>query len=140
MRRILSILCSVLLFSFAVIAQSQATTGNIEGRVTDQNGAGVPNATVTATNQDTGFTKTTQTDGEGNFVVILLPPGKYRVDVPSVQGFSAAKYENINVTVGAKTGLPITLTAGGSVNVVDVNGEGQTVELTRTSISSTVDE
>lgn len=140
MRRILSILCSVLLFSFAVIAQSQATTGNIEGRVTDQNGAAVPNATVTATSQDTGFTKTTQTDGEGNFVVVLLPPGTYRVDVPAVQGFAAAKYENIKVTVGAKTSLPVTLNAGGTVTVVDVSDTGQAIEATRTSVSTTVDE
>ena len=95
---------------------------------------------MTASNQDTGFTKTTQTDGDGNFVVLLLPPGNYRVDVPGVQGFAAAKYENIKVTVGAKTSLPITLAAGGTVTVVDVSDVGQGIETTRTSISSTVDE
>src|SRR5947209_4711437 len=100
MRRILAILSSILLYSCIILAQSQATTGNIEGRVTDQNGAGVPNATLTATNQDTGFTKSTQSDGEGNFVIVLLPPGNYRVDVPGIQGFAAAKYQNIRVTVG----------------------------------------
>ncbi len=40
-----------------VFAQSQATTGNIEGRVLDPNGAVVPNANVTATNQETGLEK-----------------------------------------------------------------------------------
>src|ERR1044071_3229644 len=109
MLKILSAFVSALLFVSITFGQSQATTGNIEGRVTDQNGAAVPNATVTATNQDTGFTKTTQTDGEGNFVVILLPPGNYRVDIPAIQGFAASKYENIAVTVGAKTSLPVTL-------------------------------
>jgi hypothetical protein len=140
MNRIIALITAVFLFCALGLSQSQSTTGNIEGRVTDQNGAGVPNATVTATNQDTSFTKTTQTDGEGNFVVVLLPPGNYRVDVPAVQGFAAAKYENIKVTVGAKTALPVTLSAGGSVNVVDVSAEGQAVETTRTSISSTIDE
>lgn len=140
MRRLLAILCSILLYSSISLAQSQATTGNIEGRVTDQNGAAVPNATVTATNQDTGFTKSTQTDTDGNFVLILLPPGNYRVDIPAVQGFAAAKYENLKVTVGAKTSLPATLTAGGTVTVVDVNDTGQSIEATRTSVSTTIDE
>ena len=52
----------------------------------------------------------------------------------------AASYENVVVTIGAKTTLNVDLKAGGAVGVVDVSGEGQGVELTRTSISSTVDE
>ncbi len=131
---------SILLFSVAAIAQSQSTSGNIEGRIVDQNGAIVPNVTVVVTNQDTGFGKTVQSDSDGNYIVILLPPGNYRVETTAAQGFGAAKYENLRVTVGAKTSLDITLAAGASVNVVDVSAEGQGVETTRTSISSTVDE
>ena len=53
---------------------------------------------------------------------------------------AAATYQNLKVTVGAKTGLEVTLNAGGTVNVVDVNSDGQGLESTRTSISSTVGE
>ncbi len=139
-RKILPILIGILTLTIGVFAQSQATTGNIEGRVVDLNGAAVPNFTVTATNQDTGLKKTAQTNGEGNFVLPLLPPGNYKVVTSSAQGFAAATYENVQVTVGAKNSLEIALTAGGSVNVVDVNAEGQGVETTRTSISTTIDE
>jgi hypothetical protein len=143
MRRILPFILGLLLLSSAAVnasAQSQATTGNIEGRVVDQQGAAVPNVSVSATNQDTGFGKTVVTGEDGNFVFVLLPPGNYRVETAAAQGFGAAKYENIRVTVGAKNTLEIVLTAGGSVNVVDVTDEGQGVETTRTSVSSTVDE
>ena len=140
MSKISAVLFSLLLFASATLAQSQATTGNIEGRVTDPNGAGVPNATVTATSQDNGFSKTVQSDAEGNYTIVLLPPGTYKVEVPAGQGFSAARYENIKVTVGARTNVPVTLTVGTAENVVDVNAEGQGVEVTRTSISSTVGE
>src|SRR4029078_12659599 len=99
MRKLLGIICSVLLYSSISFAQSQATTGNIEGRVTDSNGAGVPNVTVTARNQDTGLTKSTQSDSEGNYSIIFLQPGNYTVDVPAGQGFGAAKFENVKVTV-----------------------------------------
>ena len=139
-RRILPIIIGILLLAAGVFAQSQATTGNIEGRVVDQNGAAVANVTVTATNQDTGLQKTATTTGEGNFVLPLLPSGNYRVVTSAVQGFSPATYENVRVTVGAKSSLEINLSAGGSVNVVDVNAEGQGVETTRTSISTTIDE
>jgi hypothetical protein len=64
----LAVLCLCLaLTPFGAAAQSQATTGDIEGRVLDQNGAVVPNATVTARNQATGFERTANTDGDGNY-------------------------------------------------------------------------
>ncbi len=140
MQKLPLFLAAILLFATGVFAQSQATTGNIEGRIIDPNGAAVANVTVTATNQDTGFEKTAQTTDEGNFVLPLLQPGIYRVTTAAASGFAAATYENVRVTVGAKNTLEIALTAGGSTNVVDVSAEGQGVETTRTSISSTVDE
>ena len=139
-RKILPFFITILLLTGSVFAQSQATTGNIEGRVTDQTGAVVPNVTISATNQDTGFGKTVQSDDEGNYKFVLLPPGRYKVETSAAQGFAASTYENIQVTVGAQNNIEIVLSAGGSVNVVDVNAEGQGVELSRTSISSTVDE
>lgn len=140
MRRIVLYLITLFILSFTVFGQSQSTTGNIEGRVTDQNGAVVPNVAVSVTNQDTGFGKTTVSDGDGNYIFVLLPPGNYRVETTAAQGFGSIKLENVRVTVGAKSTQDITLTAGASAVTVDVNAEGQGVEATRTSISSTVDE
>ena len=140
MKKLLLFLFSLSLFTSAAFAQSQATTGNIEGRVVDAQGAAVPNVTVTATSQDNGSQKTAQSNNDGNFILPLLQPGVYKVETTALQGFAVSTYENIKVTVGAKTSLEVLLTAGGSVNVVDVNAEGQGVETTRTSISSTVDE
>lgn len=140
MRKLLFISAVTLLFATIAFSQSQSTTGNIEGRVVDANGAVVPGVSLTATNQDTGFTKTATSDSDGNYLFILLPPGNYKVEVGAVKGFAAATYNNVAVTVGAKTPLEITLSAGGSTNVVDVTAEGQAVETTRTSISTTVDE
>ena len=122
-----------------MFAQSQATTGNIEGRVVDQNGAVVANASVTATNQDTGFGKTSASDSDGNFIFVLLPPGKYKVET-SAQGFSKATYANVVVTVGSKISLQVDLKVSGQTNVVDVLAEGVAVETTRSSVSTTVDE
>ena len=124
----------------AVFAQSQATTGNIEGTVVDPNGALVPNVTITATNVETGLEKTAQTTDDGIFVLSFLPPGNYKVTTAATSGFAAATYENVKVSVGAKNTLQVVLTASGTVNVVNVQDQGEGVEATRASVSSTVSE
>src|SRR4051812_30548987 len=140
MKKLFPLLCGILLLATGALAQSQATTGNIEGRVVDQTGAIVPNASVSATNQDTGFGKVTASDSDGNYVFILLPPGKYKVEVKGAKGFQTATYQNVPVTVGGKTALEISLTVSGGTTVVDVQAEGAAVETTRSSIATTVDE
>ena len=62
MQKFLLTVATILLSSAITISQSQSTTGNIEGRVADPNGAVVPGVTITATNQDTGFSKSTTSD------------------------------------------------------------------------------
>jgi hypothetical protein len=121
-------------------AQSQATTGNIEGRVTDPNGAAVPGVTVTATNQETALAKSAETDSEGIYRIIFLPPGKYRVTTTAAQGFAAADFSNVIVTVGGQTPLDMQVKPGGTTTMVDVAAEGQIVETTRTSVASTIND
>src|SRR5882672_9374098 len=138
--KIFAPIACLLLAGISAFPQSQATTGNIEGRVTDPNGAAVPTVTITATNQETGLTKSTNADESGNYRIIFLPPGKYRVTTSGAQGFSGADFSNVTVTVGGKTPLDIQLKVGGTTTMVDVAAEGQIVETTRTSVSSTVNE
>jgi outer membrane receptor protein involved in Fe transport len=137
---VLCLLC--LAFSnLNAFAQSEATTGQIEGRVLDPRGAVIPNATVTAKNEATGFERTVTTDAEGNYRIVLLPPGSYTVKVTGVSGFQTWEGHNAVVTVGSKTPLDIPLALAGADTVsVDVYSGGQTVETTRTSVSTTINE
>ena len=141
MSRIPLLIALLLSLSVTIFAQSQANTGNIEGRVTDPNAAAVPNVTVTATNIATGLQKSAQTNDEGVYRIVFLPPGAYKVETSGAQGFTPATFTNVIVTVGGQTPLDIQLAVGNAtVAMVDVSAEGQVVETARTSISSVVNE
>jgi hypothetical protein len=137
--RLLALFACLTLMSAVVFAQSQATTGNIEGRVLDPNEAAIPNATVTATNQATGLEKTVNTDDEGNFRLILLPPGTYKVSATAAN-FAQADLSNVVVTVGGKTPLELKLGIGNVATELLISDELPVVETTRTSVSTTVNQ
>ena len=130
----------VLLSVMTVFAQSQANTGNIDGRVSDPNGAGVPNVTVTATNEATAISKSAETKEDGTYRISFLVPGTYKVATSGAQGFAPASFTNVVVTVGGQTPLDIQLTIGTTTTMVDIAVEGQVVETTRTSVSSVINE
>jgi hypothetical protein len=135
------LLTSLTFLSASIFAQSQATTGDIEGRVLDPAGAVIPGVTVTATNQATGFEKSVTTDDDGNYRIILLPPGSYDVKTSAPSGFRATNFTNVTVTVGGKTPLEISMALAGTENViVDVTTEAPIVETARTSVSTTINE
>ncbi|HEX5706710.1 MAG TPA: TonB-dependent receptor [Pyrinomonadaceae bacterium] len=135
----LALVCALFaITSAAARAQSQATTGDIEGRVLDPQGAVVAGAQVTATNKATGLERTANADGEGNYRVVLLPPGTYSVRA-SAPSFTAAIAE-VSVTVGSKTPLDLTLAVQGASEILTVTSEAPVVETTRTSVSTTINQ
>ena len=73
--------------STAVMAQSQASSGQIAGAVVDSQGSAVPNATVRATNTQTGLERTAKSGDDGLYSIVLLPPGIYKVTAEA-SGFS----------------------------------------------------
>src|SRR5436190_21997201 len=137
-RLVLLIGCTVSI-SIGVFAQSQANSGNIEGRVNDPNGAAVAGATVTATNQQTGLEKSATTNNEGGFSLILLPPGTYTVKT-SASGFSQSEVKDVTVTVGSHTPVDVKLTVGGTTNTVTISEAVPLVDTTRTSVSTTINQ
>lgn len=80
MRRV-SAMIFLALCMLAVGAYAQNITGSMAGRVVDQQGASVPNATVTVTEPAKKITVSTKTNGEGDFYVAGLLPGNYTVSV-----------------------------------------------------------
>ncbi|HUI44015.1 MAG TPA: carboxypeptidase-like regulatory domain-containing protein, partial [Terriglobia bacterium] len=93
-RRGLGGLTLMLLASVVLMAQQE--TGSIRGSVTDPSGASVPNAEVMAEQVETGLTRRTRSDAQGNYQLVQLPIGHYRVEA-SAPGFK--KYVQVGVTL-----------------------------------------
>ncbi len=92
----------------SVNAQSQATAGQIVGTIKDAQGAAVPNATVTVSSQETGFSQTFTSDSEGQFQAVQLKPGAYTVEVTAT-GFGKSTQTGYKVEVGSSLDANITL-------------------------------
>jgi hypothetical protein len=107
------------------IAQS-TVTGGISGRVTDPQGAVVPNATISVTNIGTNAAVTVTTTDDGGYRVTNLQPGNYRVET-TVSGFAPAKAENIVVEVGQSTVVDIPLTVGSATAEVEITAEAPVI-------------
>src|SRR5215471_9090182 len=88
-------LLTILMFGASAQAQRSAY---LSGRVLDPSGAAVPEASITAVNQDTGFRRTTSTDNEGAYVVAALESGLYKVTVRK-EGFVGMVRFDIHVGV-----------------------------------------
>jgi len=121
-----------------ILAQSQITTGQIQGEVKDSNGSLVPGVSVEAKNLETNLVKTATTNEDGRYFILALPPGNYRVTA-SKQGFNTPFVESIPLTVGQALTIPFSLgpsNVAAEVNVTSV----PTVDTVKTEVSTTMNE
>src|SRR5258706_2664941 len=136
-RSVAARILAVLVFSIAAFTQSEITTGVVQGTVTDPSGAVLPNATVEARNQETGFARSTTTNADGRFVLLSLPPGPYVVSI-SANGFATLDQKNVTLMVGQTISLnPQMKVASGSTHI-EVTAEPSTVETTANAQSTTL--
>ena len=131
-------ICSLL---FASVAMAQtSSTGNIEGTVTDSNGAVVPNATITINGPNLLRPQTTTSDNDGNYRFLQVPPGKYTLKVSSGSGFDDFEQPNVEVNLSRSTSANVILRAkgiGASVEVLATDAEIDTTSnTTGTNVST----
>jgi len=81
---------------FSIPAAAQRLTGTLRGQVFDPTGAAVPNAQVTATNQETGVSVKITASSAGTYSFPSLIPGLYRVGVEA-KGFKSFLATDITV-------------------------------------------
>jgi outer membrane receptor for ferrienterochelin and colicin len=119
-------------------AQTQITTGVIQGTVLDEANAVVAGAGVEVKNMDTNLTRTLTTDSDGRFVFLQLPSGRYTLTV-SKQGYTTLAQENLNLTVGQAINLNLGLKVSSVQERVTITA-APTIDTLRVESSSTINE
>src|SRR5688572_19540537 len=112
------VIAVVLLFLVQSASRAQTTSAALSGVVTDQAGALILNATVTATDTGTNLRRATTTNGEGFYTLSPLPVGVYEVKM-SASGFEVLTFPSVVINVGQNVALDGQLCVGGTTVVLD---------------------
>src|SRR5215469_5097889 len=131
------LLSLVVLCLTSVLWSQTSTTGILKGAVTDPSGRVVQNADVRVTNQGTQEERTVKTNQDGTYVVPLLPPGSYQVDVESA-GFSRATRSGVVIAVTETTVLNFPLTVGKTETTIEVNAAPPVVATSENALGDVV--
>jgi Carboxypeptidase regulatory-like domain/TonB dependent receptor len=100
-------------------AHAQFENGSIVGTIHDSSGAAVSSATITVTNTATGIQNTAASNASGDYEVLSLRVGSYRISA-SATGFATAVAENVTVSVGNRQRVDLTLQPGQAQTTVEV--------------------
>jgi Carboxypeptidase regulatory-like domain/TonB dependent receptor len=123
----------------AARGNAQATNGTINGTVTDQTGAVVPNGTVRLTNLGTSEMRTAAVNGSGFYQFTNLPPGRYRIETQQ-QGYQKTIRQPIELQVAATVQINLTLAIGSTTQQVVVTSAAPLIQAESDSLGGVVDQ
>src|SRR5215471_7482261 len=132
-----SLSCAAVFLALLVsTASAQTITGFLEGKVSDKSGAVIPGANITAVNSQTGLSRSTISNGAGDYRVTNLPVGNYKVtaEAPSFRPQSAT----VQLTIDQTATVDFSLEPSAVREEVNVTAEAPLVEPTRTSTDSVI--
>jgi len=131
-------LLAMLLSSAAVAQTVSATTGALNGRVTDNTGAVLPGVTVTITSPSMMGSRSAVTSQDGTYRFPAVPPGVYQITY-ELPGFNTVTREQIRVTLGFTATVNVELGVASLQESVTVTGESPVVDTQSTSIGTNFD-
>jgi hypothetical protein len=130
----------LMVFALAIVpAVAQVSTGNISGYVKDTSGAAIPGVTVTAKMVEQQTTRNAQTNSEGFYDLLALPPGKYEMTF-EVRGFQKQTETGLELTVGQNLRADSTLQLGSVETQVTVGAQAPLVDTTSATITGLIDD
>jgi hypothetical protein len=129
---------SLILFSLlGAPLWSQSTAGTINGIVTDQSGAGVAEADVAVTNEETLSIVRVRTSTDGVYVVAALPVGRYKVTVVK-QGFQTYSEAGVIIEPSGVRTVNVALQVGLVTSNVTVDANLAQIETTTSETANQV--
>ncbi len=135
----ITLTCVFLLLTQTQSMFGQVDEGAINGTVTDDSGAVVPNAHVTLLNTDQGLSLEANTNSTGVYIFSPVRIGHYTVTVTGA-GFSSTSQKNLTVAVGQNLQVNVQLKLGEASTTVEVNTAPPQLETDESSVGQVVTE
>src|ERR1700760_2300151 len=138
LRLAVGLLVTPMIPSFAPALYAQATaSGAIAGAITDESGAAIVGASVTAINTETNAQRMAKTGAGGEYRFDLLPVGHYSIHVEA-PGFAAGQIKDIDLLVGTTAAASVPLKPGSTGETVQVQANNQLVDPEKSDVSTAV--
>jgi hypothetical protein len=123
----------------STLVLSQGTGGRILGRVEDPTGALSAGVRIRLINEATGVSRDTQTNESGDYVLVEVPVGVYRLEF-DLAGFKKNVRRGVTVELNQVVTLNIAMQIGETKEVVDVTSEAPMVDTTSTQLGAVVND
>jgi len=115
----------------------QATDANLVGTVVDTSGSGVPGATVTLTNKDTGIKSTVTTGSTGEYRFNNVAVGSNYEVAAAAKGFSNAAVGGVALELNHTATVNVTLSVGAVSTTVEVTEAAALIDTTSSQLQTT---
>ena len=130
--------CFCLIVLFSTLQMWADVTGSIVGFVHDKSGAVIAKASVTATQTATGYIRRVETDTAGQYTILALPPGHYRL-ATTAPNFEQSVVENIDLAVNDALHFDFTLQIGSITQLVSVDADALQVQTVSAATGTTIE-
>ena len=135
---VLPFLPPFLILSFVTALAQSGTTGRIVGTVKDKNGAVITGAQVTVALRIPDEGRKVISDTKGDYAVVLLPPGIYRVRIDA-GGFKQTLIDDVQVSITQTTVVNAELEVGTLKESVIINITGSLMQRDGPQLGRVVD-
>ncbi|HXJ38275.1 MAG TPA: carboxypeptidase regulatory-like domain-containing protein, partial [Bryobacteraceae bacterium] len=122
---------------FTTPLHAQTFYGTLAGTVTDTSGAPMEGAAVTATNLGTGVRLAVQTSNAGEYRIVNLVPGNYKLDVEKT-GFKRASRDSVPVQVESVVRIDVAMQVGEMTQSIEVEAAAPLLQTENASLSQVV--
>jgi hypothetical protein len=127
-------LIALVVLSTTALAQD----AQISGRIADPSGAVIPGTAILITNADTGLARKASSNDEGQYVISLIRPGRYRLTAQKA-GFKPLSRSGIELHVGQAAQIDLVLELGELTQAVNVTAETSMLKTTTSEVSALMD-
>jgi Carboxypeptidase regulatory-like domain/TonB dependent receptor len=129
---------AILLYGWGLFGQA-GSLSQISGTVRDSTGSLIPSARITATQTDTGLTRSATSGSDGGYTIPNLPIGPYKLEVRK-EGFSSYSQSGIVLQVDSSPTIEVTMQVGAVNQEVNVEAAAAMVETSSSGVGQVVDQ